>query len=220
MVKDFLKYLDSIKQRDPAARSRLEVFLAYPGLHAIISHRVSNWFWKRKLRILARLISHLNRFLTGIEIHPGATIGKNFFIDHGMGVVIGETTEIGDNVTIYQGVTLGGTSYMKKKRHPTIGDNVVIGAGARVLGNVTVGDGSKIGAGTVLVKSVPSDSIVVGVPGRLRLREKPRPLIDLEHTELPDPIIELANQLMDTIGVLDARVRALEERVKQIKKRR
>lgn len=219
MLKGFLEYLDSIKRRDPAAKNTLEILFTYPGLHALLSHRISNWFWKRGLKLFARIISHLNRFFSGIEIHPGAVIGKNFFIDHGMGVVIGETAEIGDNVTMYQGVTLGGTSWEKKKRHPTIGNNVVIGAGAKVLGNVTVGDGTKIGAGTVLVKSVPPNSIVVGVPGRLMLREKPPPLIDLEHTELPDPVIEFTNSLMEHIEIIHDRVRALEKKLNLTKKR-
>jgi len=220
MFEGFLEYLDSIRQRDPAAKGRIEVLLAYPGLHALLSHRVAHWLWRRGFKLLARMISHVNRFFTGIEIHPGATIGKNFFIDHGMGAVIGETTEIGDNVTMYQGVTLGGTSWRKKKRHPTVGDNVVIGAGAKVLGNVTIGDGSKIGAGTVVVKSVPSNSIVVGVPGRLMIREKPRPLIDLEHTDLPDPVIELTTRLMENMELLKDRVRILEEALAIAKKRR
>jgi len=152
--------------RDPAARNALEVFLCYPGLHALYVHRVAHWLWNHHLKTPARFISHIGRFLTGIEIHPGAVIGRGLFIDHGMGVVIGETTEIGENVTIYQGVTLGGTSLEKKKRHPTIGNNVVIGSGAKILGPFKVGDNSRIGSGSVVVKEVPPNAVVVGVPGR------------------------------------------------------
>ncbi len=153
-------------ERDPAARSRLEVLLCYPGLHASILHRLAHWLWGRRLRLSARFLSQIARFLTGIEIHPAARIGRGLFIDHGMGTVIGETTEIGDNCTLYQGVTLGGTGKETGKRHPTLGNNVVVGVGASVLGNIVIGDNALIGAGSVVIRSVPADSTVVGVPAR------------------------------------------------------
>jgi serine O-acetyltransferase len=158
-------------ERDPAAQSALEILLCYPGFHAVHLHRASHWLWTHDLRLLARFLSHVARFLTGIEIHPGATIGEGFFIDHGMGVVIGETAEIGRNVTLYHGVTLGGTSWKKGKRHPTIGDNVIIGANAAILGPIRVGENSKIGSGSVVNKEVPPHSTVVGIPGRVVFRE-------------------------------------------------
>jgi len=160
-----------IFERDPAARSVLEIFLCYPGFHAMRFHHVSHWLWTHEFRLLARFLSHVSRGLTGIEIHPGATIGEGFFIDHGMGVVIGETAEIGKNVTMYHGVTLGGTSWKKGKRHPTIGENVIIGANAAILGAIHVGDNSKIGSGSVVNLEVPPNSTVVGIPGRVVFRE-------------------------------------------------
>src|SRR5690242_9089494 len=163
--------IQSVLDRDPAARNTLEVLLCYPGLHAIWAHRISHRLWKSGLKLVARWISQLTRGLTGIEIHPGATMGRNVFIDHGMGVVIGETAEVGDNVTIYHGVTLGGTSLHKTKRHPTIEDHVVIGAGAKVLGAITIGADSRIGANAVVVKATPPNSVVVGVPGQVVIRE-------------------------------------------------
>ena len=193
----------TVFERDPAARSLWEVILCYPGLHALWFHRIAHWFWKRKMVVLARFISHISRFLTGIEIHPGAKIGRRFFIDHGMGVVIGETSEIGDDVLMYQGAVLGGVSLEKKKRHPTIKDHVVIGAGAKILGNITVGEWSKIGAGSVVIRDVPPFSTVVGVPGRV-IRERGKPVIDLHHERLPDPVVE-------AIRNLEERVRKLEE---------
>src|SRR5512144_1148405 len=159
--------IKAVFDRDPAARSVPEVIFCYPGLHALWFHRVAHWFWKHEFYFIGRFISHLGRFFTGIEIHPGATIGQGCFIDHGVGVVIGETAEIGDNVTLYHGVTLGGVSWEKVKRHPTIEDNVVIGSGAKVLGPFTVGKGSRIGSNSVVVKEVPAHSTVVGVPGRI-----------------------------------------------------
>jgi len=209
-----MDYLESIMRRDPAAKSKLEVLLCYPGLHAILVHRIAHKLWVKGFKLLARLISHLNRFFTGIEIHPGAEIGSNFFIDHGMGVVIGETAVIGNNVTMYQGVTLGGTSMEKRKRHPTVEDDVVIGAGAKVLGNIVIGAGSKIGGGSVVVESCPPNSIVVGVPGRPVPRGKPRPMIDLEHGELPDPVVDALNRLIERITCLEERVKTLEEGLK------
>jgi serine O-acetyltransferase len=213
MLNGLKEYLDSIKQRDPAAKSRLEVILCYPGVHALFLHRIAHALNRNGLRLFARLVSQLNRSLTGIEIHPGATIGRRFFIDHGMGVVIGETTEIGDDVTMYQNVTLGGTSMEKRKRHPTIGNNVVIGAGAKILGNVLIGDGAKIGAGSVVIKDVPANMVVVGIPARPMQPEKPRALIDLEHGDLPDPIAQVARGLLERIELLEGRIRELENKL-------
>ena len=166
-LKKFKEFLYIYKKKDPASRSYLEILTCYPGLHATFFHKISNFFWKLNLKLIARMISHISRFLTGIEIHPAVKIGKNIFIDHGMGVVIGETTIIGDNVSIYQGVTLGGTKWEKKKRHPTINDNVIIGAGAKVLGPISVGKNSKIGANSVVTRNVPSNSTVIGIPARV-----------------------------------------------------
>jgi len=196
-----------IFMRDPAARSVVEVILCYPGLHAIVIHRFSHFLYKHRLYTFARLISHISRFLTGIEIHPGATIGHRVFIDHGQGTVIGETAEVGDDVTIYQGVTLGGTGKEKGKRHPTIGNHVVISAGALVLGSITVGAYSKIGAGSVVLTDVPPNCTVVGVPGRVRVREgAPVRDVDLDHHRLFDPLTE-------HITDLEARLAALEEKL-------
>jgi serine O-acetyltransferase len=202
--------IQSVLDRDPAARHTLEVLLCYPGLHAIWAHRFSHRLWKSGLKLLARWISQFMRNLTGIEIHPGATIGHHLFIDHGMGVVIGETAEVGDYVTLYHGVTLGGTSLHKVKRHPTIEDHVVIGAGAKVLGAITIGANSRIGANAVVVKSAPSNSVIVGVPGQIVVREHPslasNEKADLEHGRLPDTIGE-------TLAALIAHVESLEKRV-------
>jgi serine O-acetyltransferase len=188
MVKEDIQ---SVFDRDPAARNTLEILTSYPGLHAIWGFRITHWLWKHNLKLAARWLSHVIRFLTGIEIHPGATIGNKFFIDHGMGVVIGETAEVGDNVTLYHGVTLGGTTLEKGKRHPTLEDNVVVGAGAKILGAIVVGAGSRIGANAVVNKPVPPNSVVVGVPGQVVVRSKPRPADappDLNHNVLPDTI--------------------------------
>ncbi len=196
--------IKAVFDRDPAARSALEVFFCYPGLHALWFHRLSHWFWTRQFYFLGRFVSHLGRFLTGIEIHPGATIGKGFFIDHGMGVVIGETAEIGNNVTLYHGVTLGGVSWEKTKRHPTVEDNVVIGSGAKVLGPFTVGKGSKIGSNSVVVKEVPPNATVVGIPGRTVVAtEQPMERMDLQHGRLPDPEAKAISCLFDQIRELD-----------------
>jgi len=202
-------------ERDPAAKNVLEVLLCYPGLHAIWFYRVAHRLYRRRLFTAARLLSHLARLLTGIEIHPGAKIGRGFFIDHGAGVVIGETTEIMDNVSLYQGVTLGGTGKDKGKRHPTIGNNVVISAGAKVLGSFTVGDNSKIGAGSVVLKPVPPNCTVVGVPGRVVVRDgqRIREAVDLRHDLLPDPVTEMMTRLEEEVARLKAQVEALEERV-------
>lgn len=198
--------VQSVLERDPAARNALEVVLYYPGLHAIWFHRLSHRLWKSGLKLIARGLSQLARSLTGIEIHPGATIGNNFFIDHGMGVVIGETAEVGDNVTLYHGVTLGGTSSEKVKRHPTLENNVVVGAGAKVLGAIVIGEGSRIGANAVVVKSAPPNSVIVGVPGQVLIRSQAHKLIDLDHNLLPDTI-------GDTVAALVAHVGELEKRL-------
>jgi serine O-acetyltransferase len=203
----------SVMERDPAARSWLEVALVYSGLHAIWIHRITHWLWKRDVRFLARYLSQLARWLTGIEIHPGATIGKGFFIDHGMGVVIGETAEIGKDVTLYHGVTLGGTSLNKGKRHPTIGDRVVIGAGAKVLGNITIGADSRIGANAVVVKSAPENSVIVGVPGQIVKRSQPHTASDapdLNHTSLPDIVGISLKQLLERVEELENRIEGHE----------
>ncbi len=182
--------LEAARDRDPAAKNLFEMLLAYPGLHAIWLHRLAHRLWEMHIPVIPRLISHLNRQLTGIEIHPGAKIGRRVFIDHGMGVVIGETTEIGDDVTLYQGVTLGGTGKEKGKRHPTVGNRVVIAAGAKVLGPIEIGDNARVGAGAVVVKSVPPDCTVVGVPGRIVACAGER-VIDLHHENIPDPVSEM-----------------------------
>ncbi|MFO7275350.1 MAG: serine O-acetyltransferase [Bacillota bacterium] len=197
-------------ERDPAARSVLEVILCYPGLHALWLHRIAHWFYRRRLYLIARLISHFGRWLTGIEIHPGARIGRRCFIDHGMGVVIGETAEIGDDVTIYQGVTLGGTGKERGKRHPTLGNGVLVGVGAKVLGAITVGDNSRIGAGAVVVKPVPPNCTVVGIPGKVVIRDGRRVGIDLNHGELPDPVSEAIQKLQHYVEELEQRVITLE----------
>lgn len=204
--------IKAIFQRDPAARSFWEVILCYPGFHALLAYRIAHWFYQRKLFLLARLISQITRFLTGIEIHPGAKIGKGLFIDHGMGVVIGETTEIGDYVTIYQGVTLGGTGKEKGKRHPTIGDRVIIATGAKVLGSITVGENAKVGAGAVVIRPVPANSTVVGVPGRVVVQDGVRvggP--DLEHGKLPDPVMSYCEQLEKRIEQLESRLARIDQ---------
>ena len=209
MFKTVREDVQSVLDRDPAARNVLEVLLCYPGLHAVWAHRITHKLWKNGFKLLARWISQIVRTFTGIEIHPGATIGHNFFIDHGMGVVIGETAEIGDNVTLYHGVTLGGTSLQKAKRHPTIEDHVVIGAGAKVLGAITIGAHSRIGANAVVVKPSPPNSVIIGVPGQIIIRSQDkltsnRP--DLEHGLLPDTIGE-------TLSALVAHVEKLEKRL-------
>ncbi|MFH1830171.1 MAG: serine O-acetyltransferase [Pseudomonadota bacterium] len=205
-----------IFDRDPAARSRLEIILCYPGLHALVLHRISHSLWMLRLKLIARIISHFSRWITGIEIHPGARIGKHFFIDHGMGVVIGETTEIGDDVTIYQGVTLGGTSWSKGKRHPTIDDKVVIGAGAIVLGPIRIEHDSRIGSCSVVIHDVPSHSTVVGIPGTVVHRREP--IVDehgvhhydLDHGTLPDPFGEALKSLRASVDELNRRLTYLE----------
>lgn len=203
-------------ERDPAARSRFEVATSYPGVHAVWAHRVAHGLHVRGFRLAARWISQFSRFMTGIEIHPGATIGPGLFIDHGMGVVIGETAEIGEDVTLYQGVTLGGTGKQHGKRHPTVRDGVVVGTGAQVLGSFEVGEGAKIGAGAIVVKNVPPNSTVVGNPGRAVVVDGQRVDPDelhhpkLEHTRLPDPIADAFRRLVDRVAELEADIRALD----------
>ncbi|HZP27154.1 MAG TPA: serine O-acetyltransferase [Dehalococcoidia bacterium] len=199
--------IDAALERDPAATSRLEVVLTYPGFHARQFHRLAHWLYQRRLRLLARLVSHVCRSVTGIEIHPGATLGERLFIDHGMGVVIGETTVIGDNCHLYQGVTLGGTSTQRAKRHPTLGDNVVVGAGAQIIGAVNVGAGAKIGAGSVVASNVPENATVVGVPGHVVAYADPGNDTTLR---LPDPEWDVIRQLEERIRELEGRLTSLE----------
>ncbi len=195
--------------KDPAARSVLEIIFCYPGLHALWSHRLAHFLWRHRLKFLARFVSYINRFLTGIEIHPGARIGRRFFIDHGAGVVIGETAEIGDDVLMYQGVVLGGTSLKKEKRHPTIGNNVVMGTGSVALGAITVGNGASIGSGSVVIKPVPPGATVVGIPGRI-VEDRHKPLTDLEHGKLPDPVAEAVRLILREQEELGGRLKRLE----------
>jgi len=207
--------VQTVLERDPAAKSFREALYFSPGLHAILLQRISHRQYLKKHYNAARAVNYFARFLTGADIHPGATIGKGFFIDHAVGVVIGETTIIGDNVSIFQGVTLGGVSTSHGKRHPTIGNNVTIGAGAKVLGNITIGDNVKIGAGSVVIRDVPPDSTVVGVPGRVVRREGACVKVDLRHDELPDPLRDAIMQLTNNISELDHRLERLEKLVNE-----
>jgi serine O-acetyltransferase len=203
--------IHTVFAKDPAARRTLEVLLCYPGLHAMWFHRLAHFLWQKKLRLLARLTSQVSRFLTGIEIHPGAKIGRRFFIDHGAGVVIGETSEIGDDVLLYQGVVLGGTTSEKRKRHPTLGNNVVMGAGAIALGAITIGDGARVGSGSVVVKSVSPGVTVVGVPGRT-VEDRRKPILDeLDHGKLPDPVAEAIRLVLREQDRLEERMEKLEK---------
>lgn len=203
MFEQWKEDIDAVMARDPAAKSRLEVLLCYPGLKAIRAHRRAHKAYQKGHMLLARIISQRAKHKTGIEIHPGAVIGKGFFIDHGDGVVIGETTVIGDNVTLYQGVTLGGTGKDTGKRHPTIGNGVTVGAGAKVLGPITIGDRSKVGAGSIVLKDVPPDCTVVGNPGRIVRRKSPAPAIDLDHGNLPDPMLEKMQALYTRLSHME-----------------
>ena len=209
MLKTLREDIQTVFAKDPAARSVAEVILCYPGLHALWFHRLAHFLWRHKFRLLARVLSHINRFLTGIEIHPAAQIGRRFFIDHGAGVVIGETSEIGDDVLMYQGVVLGGTTLEKKKRHPTIGNNVEMGSGAIALGAITIGDGARIGSGSVVIKSVLPGTTVVGIPGRI-VGDHHKPLADLEHGKLPDPVAEAIRLVLREQGKLAERLKKLE----------
>jgi serine O-acetyltransferase len=203
--------IDVVFEQDPAARTFIEVVLTYSGLHAIWAHRIAHSLYKRKLFFIARVISQVSRFFTGIEIHPGARIGRRFFIDHGMGVVIGETCEIGNNVTVYQGVTLGGTGKEKGKRHPTVEDNALIATGAKVLGSITVGENAKIGAGSVVLRDVPPNSTVVGIPGRVVIQDGIKINKDLNHCDLPDP-------MADRCFAIEAEMRRLQQELENLKK--
>lgn len=220
MFKNLREDINSVFERDPAARSVVEIIFCYPGLHALWVYRIAHFFWVNEFYFLGRFTSQVGRFLTGIEIHPGAKIGRKFFIDHGMGVVIGETAEIGDNVTLYHGVTLGGVTWDKVKRHPTLEDNVVIGSGAKVLGPFTVGKGAKIGSNSVVVKAVPENATVVGIPGRMVMEEKnkeTRP--DLQHGQLPDPEAKAISCLFDQIRELEKKYDSLAQEHEKLKQR-
>ena len=207
LITSIKKDIKAAFEHDPAAANILEILLAYPGFHARQYHRLAHTLFRWHIPVLPRLISHISRFLTGIEIHPGAKIGERFFIDHGMGVVIGETAEIGDNVTLYQGVTLGGTSHQRTKRHPTLGNNVVVGVGAQLIGAITIGDNTKVGAGSVVVTSVPANATVVGVPGRVVAIRNP----DTDTVEkLPDPVGEKLEALERRIAELEKHLARLE----------
>jgi serine O-acetyltransferase len=201
----------TIFKRDPAARNVAEILFSYPGFHAVIIHRIAHRLWRSRMYFLGRLASHIGRFLTGIEIHPGAKIGRAFFIDHGMGVVIGETAEVGDNVTLYHGVTLGGTTWQKGKRHPTIGSNVVIGAGAKVLGPVHIGANTRIGANSVVLNDIPPNSIVVGIPGKVVFRVEGERRIALDKEFMPDPQGRAIASLLERVGELESRLNRIEE---------
>ena len=195
----------TVMERDPAARSRLEVLCCYPGVHALAMHRLGNRLWRAGWLSTARFVSHISRFLTGIEIHPAARLGQGLFIDHGMGIVIGETAEVGNNVSLLQGVTLGGTSTRREKRHPTLQDNVTVGSGAKIIGAITIGESSRVGAGSVVVRDVPPNAVVVGVPGRVTYKDGQRVSgIDMNMTDLPDPVSRAIEQLVDRIRSLEA----------------
>ncbi|MDO5850226.1 MAG: serine O-acetyltransferase [Methanobacteriaceae archaeon] len=211
MFEGIKEEIATVKMKDPAARGTLEVVLCYPGFWAVLFHRLAHWLWNRHLPFWGRLVSHISRFITGIEIHPGAQIGKRFFIDHGMGVVIGETTIIGNDVLLYQGVVLGGTSLSKGKRHPTVEDNVVVGSGAKVLGNITLGESSKIGAGSVVLKDVPPGTTAVGVPSRI-VQEKREYVMDLDHN-LPDPVADAVELLLKRQETLEKQIDVLNEKL-------
>ncbi len=204
-IERFNEDIKMVFRKDPAAKGVVEIVLCYSGLQAIWVHRISNWIWKKGFKTFARFLSQIGRFFTGVEIHPAAKIGRGFFIDHGMGVVIGETAEIGNDVLIYQGVVLGGVSQEKIKRHPTIGNNVVIGAGATLLGPIKVGKGVRVGAGSVVIKNVPDNATVVGVPGRIIMPAATKRIsgVDLDHNNLPDPIIEVLHRLEQRIKELE-----------------
>jgi len=209
MFRTVREQIDTVFRRDPAARSVIEILLCYPGLHSVLLHRAAHHLYSAGWFTCARIVSQFSRTLTGIEIHPGAKIGRRFFIDHGIGVVIGETTEIGDDVLLYQGVTLGGTGKVTGKRHPTLGNGVVVGTGAKILGNIRIGDFSKVGAGSVVVRPVPDRSTVVGIPGRVVGNLDPTDA--LEHGNLPDPQGQLVDELARRVAELEATVKALQD---------
>ena len=211
MFKRMKEDIAVVFEQDPAATSMLEVVLTYSGLHAIWSHRIAHAFYKKKLFFLARVISQISRFFTGIEIHPGAKIGRRFFIDHGMGVVIGETCEIGEDCTIYQGVTLGGTGKEKGKRHPTLANNVLVATGAKVLGSITIGENSKVGAGSVVLKDVPTNSTVVGIPGVVVIQDGVKVKRNLNHQDLPDPFADRCKKMENEISELQEEINKLKK---------
>ncbi|MCE7793839.1 serine O-acetyltransferase [Salipaludibacillus sp. CUR1] len=211
MFKTLRNDVDVVLDQDPAARNRLEVIINYSGVHAVWCHRLAHWLWNRKLYFIARFLSQVSRFFTGIEIHPGARIGQRLFIDHGMGVVIGETCEIGNNVTIFQGVTLGGTGKEKGKRHPTLEDNVLVATGAKVLGSMRIGKNSRIGAGSVVLKEVPPNSTVVGIPGRIVVQDGVKVQNDLDHINLPDPV-------SDKFRALEQELLRVKKEIKELKR--
>lgn len=213
MFKRMKEDMDVVFKQDPAARTYFEVFLTYSGMHAVWNHRLSHIFFNWKLYFIARLISQVSRFFTGIEIHPGAKIGRRFFIDHGMGVVIGETCVIGDDVIVYQGVTLGGTGHEKGKRHPTIKNNALIATGAKILGDIVIGERSKVGAGSVVLKDVPDDSTVVGIPGRVVVRDGEKVSERLDHHKLPDPVRDSCDELQAEIDVLKQQIDRMKEEI-------
>ncbi len=228
--------INSVFDRDPAARNFLEVLTNYPGLHALLIHRLSHWLWRRNLKWLARTLSTFSRWLTGVEIHPGATIGRRFFIDHGMGVVIGETAEVGDDVTLYQGVTLGGTSWNKGKRHPTLEEGVIVGAGAKILGPFTVGAGAKVGSNAVVTKEVPAGATVVGIPGKIVKRAEPDAAESLEvdperreamrrkfgfdaygiSEDMPDPVARSIQAMLDHMHAVDERIERMCQTLRKV----
>ncbi|MCX7945051.1 MAG: serine O-acetyltransferase [Deltaproteobacteria bacterium] len=216
-IKEIREDIDSVFARDPAARNPIEVLLCYPGLHAVWAHRFTHYLWQKDLKTIARFLSQIVRFLTGVEIHPGAKIGRRVFIDHGMGVVIGETAEIGDDCTLYHQVTLGGTSWRKEKRHPTLEENVVVGAGAAILGPFKIGKNSKIGAGSVVIQEVPPNSSVVGVPGRTVHKKATESRYDIEHTEIPDPEANAIRCLAEQLRKLERKVEKLEREKRKTK---
>jgi serine O-acetyltransferase len=232
MLETIREEIQVVFERDPAARSTLETIFTCPGFQAILYHRFNHWLWNNKLNLLARMTAHIARFLTGIEIHPGAQIGRRFFIDHGMGIVIGETSEIGDDVSIYHGVTLGGTTWKKGKRHPTLKDNVVVGAGAKILGPITIGEGARIGCNAVVVKDIPPDSTVVGVPGHVVVkkdvkdkdanREAMAKKIGFdayaERKDMPDPIQNALDTMLDHMHKTDEEMEALKKKLDDLKK--
>ena len=209
MFRTLKEDIKTVFTKDPVARNTLDVLTCYAGLHAIWAHRVNHFLWHHKLRLLARFLSNVTRFFTGIEIHPGAKIGRRCFIDHGSGVVIGETSEIGDDVLLYQGVVLGGTTMEKKKRHPTLGNGVEMGSGAIALGPITIGDGTRVGASSVVIRSVPPGVTVVGIPGKVVVK-KEKPVMDLEHGKLPDPIAEAIQLVLKDQHNLEERLKKLE----------
>jgi len=227
MLHDMRDYIESVYRRDPAARSTFEILTAYPGVHALAMHRLSHRLWHWRLKWLARMLSHLGRWFTGIEIHPGAKIGRRFFIDHGMGVVIGETAEIGDDCTLYHGVTLGGTTWQKQKRHPTLGNNVVVGAGAKILGPVVIGDNARIGSNSVVVRDVPADATVVGIPGHIvpRKDEKSQQREAMarkmgfdaygQTRQISDPVAHAVDCMLDHLHLVDQKMKILSNALEQ-----